>query len=197
MLALVGACLWLILEAIHQCWVHSIRQLCLHYATEILCSKYCENIKVPEMSKMHPHLRETFWDVCGKMIDRSTVSVETVKHAVKIVGTDAMGGEWEHSGRTGSGEGSRLPRANCTGMRRILSDARWISCKRKSMVHVGSKMSQRGRIRCGGEGQVRAPPGSPVCESLCCSEGLGAGVTMAWLGFFLMSQLKATGGGKS
>lgn len=75
------------------------------------------------MSKMHPHLRETFWGVCGKMIDRSTVSVETVKHAVKIVVTDAMGGEREHSGRTGSGEGSRLPRANCTGTRRILSDA--------------------------------------------------------------------------
>lgn len=53
------------------------------------------------MSKMHPHLRETFRGICGKMIDRSTVSVETVKHAVKIVVTDAMGGEREHSGRTG------------------------------------------------------------------------------------------------
>lgn len=66
-------------------------QLCLHYATEILCSKYCDNIKIPEMSKMYPHLRETFWGVCGKMTDRSTVSVETVKHAMKIVSTDAMG----------------------------------------------------------------------------------------------------------
>lgn len=62
--------------------------------------------------------------------------------------------------------------------------------RREQNVPAWENQVWRGRA---GQG----PPGSPVCESLCCSEGLGAEVTMAWLGVFLMSQLKATGGGKS